>query len=47
MLGKEVLEVTAGPKTGDVRGRWRKLHDYELQNIYYGNQDRELNEQDM
>jgi hypothetical protein len=46
MLGKEVLQVTAGPKTGALSGRWRKLHDYELRDIYYGIQiaENEMNE---
>jgi hypothetical protein len=34
MLGNKVLEVISGPKAGAVRGRWRKIHDQGLHNIY-------------
>jgi hypothetical protein len=29
-----VLRRTFGPKRGEVTGRWRKLHNEELHNLY-------------
>jgi hypothetical protein len=34
MFENRVLRRIFGPKRGDVMGRWRKLHNEELHNLY-------------
>jgi hypothetical protein len=34
MFENRVLRIF-GPKRGEVRGGWRKLHNEELHNLYY------------
>jgi hypothetical protein len=34
MFDNRVLRRIFGPKKGEVRGDWRKLHNEELQNLY-------------
>jgi hypothetical protein len=33
MSGKRLLSIV-GPKRGEVKGGWRKLHNYEYYNFY-------------